>query len=202
MAPLTLAQVAEQQALAEGYQSGPVPEVNPANVFTQTVNLSNPITPVAEPVPYYPPATKVTPNLGLSLQGMDVVLAEDMVILDAAVGVAPIILVSEQFINATAPETIAITAAATVMYAVSIYMNNRGLGSAGQTVTATVTYTAADGSGVQTIDLILPLNTANVVMETYPLLALGGTSITLTTAYGGAYNPAYTIGASIVQMPA
>jgi len=34
-------------------------------------------------------------------------------------------------------------------------------------------YTAADGSGLQSIALILPLDTPNVVMETYPLLVLG-----------------------------
>jgi hypothetical protein len=138
---------------------------------------------------------------------MPAALANNFVILDTLLvgyipgSVVPVILASEQFVNTTATQFITITAAATQMYALSIYMNNRGLGSAGQTVTATITYTAADGSGIQTITLILPLNTANVVMETYPLLALGDTPISITTAYGGAYNPAYTIGASIVQMP-
>lgn len=37
------------------------------------------------PVPYYPQTT-ITPNLGLSLVGMDEVLARDMVLIDAAVG--------------------------------------------------------------------------------------------------------------------
>jgi hypothetical protein len=114
---------------------------------------------------------------------------------------APVILTSEQFVNTTMVQAISIAAAATQMYAMSIYMNTPGEGGSGETVTATVSYTAADGSGDQTISLILPLDTANVVMETYPLLALGGTSISITTSYGGAYNPAYSIGASIVQMP-
>jgi hypothetical protein len=114
---------------------------------------------------------------------------------------APIILASEQFVNTASSQTISITAAATEMYAVSIYMSTKGTGSAGQTVTATVAYTAADGSGNQTIQLILPLSTPNVVMETYPLLALGGTPISVTTAYQGAYDPEYTIGASVVEMP-
>ena len=113
----------------------------------------------------------------------------------------PIILTSEQFISTTSTQSISITAPATQMYATSIYMSSTGSGSAGQTVIATLTYTAADDSGVQNITLILPLSTANVVMETYPLLVLGGTPISLTTSYGGAYDPAYTIGASIVQMP-
>ena len=117
-------------------------------------------------------------------------------------GVAvPIILTAEQFINTTVSETISITAAATELYAVSIFMSSRGLGSMGETVVATIAYTAADGSGNQTIQLTLQLDSANVVMETYPLLAAAGTAISLTTAYGGAYNPAYTIAASIVEMP-
>jgi hypothetical protein len=117
-------------------------------------------------------------------------------------GGGTIVLTSEQFINTTSPETISITSPATQMYALSIYMATLGNGTTGQTVTATVSYTAVGGIGAQTITLILPLSSANVVMETYPLLALGGTSISTTTAYGGAYSPSYTIGASIVQMPA
>ena len=117
-------------------------------------------------------------------------------------GGGTIVLTSEQFINTTSPETISITSPATQMYALSIYMATLGNGTTGQTVTATVSYTAVGGIGAQTITLILPLSSANVVMETYPLLALGGTSISATTAYGGAYSPSYTIGASIVQMPA
>jgi hypothetical protein len=80
---LTALEVAQQQALAEGFAAGPVPKVNPANIYTQDL-LGNPIVPVAEPVPYYPPATNTTPNLGLSLQGMDVVLADNMALLDSA----------------------------------------------------------------------------------------------------------------------
>ena len=116
-------------------------------------------------------------------------------------GGGPIILVSEAFVNTSSTQSISITAPATQMYALSIYMNTLGLGSSGQTVTATVHYTAADGSGAQDIELILPLSTANVVMETYPLLSLGGTPVSVVTTYGGAYNPLYTIAASVVQMP-
>jgi hypothetical protein len=84
MAPLTLQQVAQQQAIAEGYSAGPTPQVNPANAATQA-SLGNPLSPIAEPTPYFP-GTIITPNLGLSLEGMDDVLAQNMVILDAAIG--------------------------------------------------------------------------------------------------------------------
>lgn len=83
MALLTPAQVAQQQAISEGFQSGPLPTVNPVNIDTQA-KLSNTVPSIAEPVPYYPPATNLTPNLGLSLQGLDPVVAEDMVTIDTA----------------------------------------------------------------------------------------------------------------------
>jgi hypothetical protein len=82
---LSLAQAAQQQALAEGYQFGPTPTLNNQNVNTQA-SLGNTLVPVTEPVPYYPPATNTTPNLGLSLQGLDPVEAENMVILDTGFG--------------------------------------------------------------------------------------------------------------------
>lgn len=85
MAPLTLAQAAVQQALAEGFAGGPIPTLNNANVNTQA-NIGNPLIPVVEPTPYYPPATTVTPNLGLSLQDLSVVDANNMVIIDTAIG--------------------------------------------------------------------------------------------------------------------
>jgi hypothetical protein len=113
----------------------------------------------------------------------------------------PIILVSEAYVNTTVTHVISITALATQFYLLSIYMNTSGSGLSGETVTATVDYVAADGSGPQVITLILPLDTANVVMENYPLLVLGGEPISVTTAYGGGYNPEYSIAASIVQNP-
>lgn len=81
---LNLTEAAQQQAIAEGFAGGPIPTLNPQNVNTQAV-LGNPLTPVEEPVPYYPPATSVTPNLGLSLQGLDVVTADNFIILDTQV---------------------------------------------------------------------------------------------------------------------
>ena len=77
-----------------------------------------------------------------------------------------------------------------------------GSAASGHTYTKTLTYTAADGSGVQTVTLILPLDTANVVMETYPLLVLGGTTISTVGAYGGgATNDPFTLAETITQMP-
>lgn len=114
----------------------------------------------------------------------------------------PVIQASLQEVNDTTPQNLSITAAKTTLYAVSIYMAAVGTAAAGHTYTKTITYTAANGSGTQTIVLVLPLDTANVVMETYPLLVLGGTAIMTTGVYGGgATNDPFTVSERIVEMP-
>jgi len=63
-------------------------------------------------------------------------------------------------------------------------------------------YIAADGSGAQAIVVTLPLDIANVVMETYPILVLGGTTISAVGAYaGGAVNDPFTASVRLVEMP-
>ena len=133
------------------------------------------------------------------------VFAQGVVYPDGTTGTTadvPVIQASLQEINATTPQNLSITAAKTTLYTVSIYLAAAGTASAGHTYTQTITYTAANGSGTQTIVLILPLDTANVVMETYPLLVLGGTAITTTGVYGGgATNDPFTVSERIVEMP-
>src|ERR1035437_4163991 len=51
-------------------------------------------------VPYYPQGV-ITPNLGLSLNGMDEVLADDMIILDAFAGTAQSIQINGSVIPST-----------------------------------------------------------------------------------------------------
>jgi hypothetical protein len=206
--PLTLAELAKAQAEAEGFQNGPQPTLNQANLYTQDCLLNNPQTPGTpqSTTPYYP--SSETPNLQLSTDDMPVTIANNFVILDAllvgftpgsSLGV-PIVQASAQVINTVVPTTLSITAAKTTLYTVSIYMKALGTGGAGTTYTKTLTYTAADGSGVQTITLILPLNTPNVVMETYPVLALAGTPVSTTGVFSGVPSP-YTLSERIVEMP-
>lgn len=80
---LTLTELEQQQAFTEGYQGGPEPFLNTPNVNTQ-IALGNPAVSVGDPPPYYPGAL-VTPSLGLSLIGMSIPVAENMVLLDAAI---------------------------------------------------------------------------------------------------------------------
>ena len=197
MAFLTPQEIEKQQSESEGYQQGPQPEINNPNANTQA-KIGNPVVQTPEPAPYYPGATE-TPNLQLSLTNMPVNIAENFIILDAA---TPAVQASLQAINTTVPQALSTTAAKTTLYAVSIYMSAVGTAAAGHTYTKTITYTAANGTGVQTITIVLPLDSANVVMETYPLLVLGGTAITTTGAYGGgATNDPYTLSERIVEMP-
>lgn len=73
-----------EQAKAEGFVNGPAPALNPQNVSTQ-YNLGNTTLPEDVPalVPYYPGITE-TPNMGLSLVGMDPILTNNFEIIDAA----------------------------------------------------------------------------------------------------------------------
>ena len=104
----------------------------------------------------------------------------------------PIILVSEAFINTSSTQSISITAPATQMYAAINVPESLGF-----------RYKRANGysdcsvycggwhwGARHTTDS--SSSTANVVMETYPLLSLGGISVSVVTTYGAAYNPQYT----------
>jgi hypothetical protein len=83
--PLTLAQLSKAQAEAEGFQGGPQPALNPANLYTQDCLAGNPQTPgtPASATPYYP--SSETPSLRLSIEGLSSQLANNFVILDQAV---------------------------------------------------------------------------------------------------------------------
>jgi hypothetical protein len=118
--------------------------------------------------------------------------------------VVPVITASVQAVNTTVTQGVSITAPGGVptMYAVSIYMKSFGAAASGHVYTETLTYTSADGGGTQTVELILPLDSASVLMETYPLLILAGSTLVASGAYGGgATNDPYTISMRIVSMP-
>src|ERR1700677_4271749 len=115
----------------------------------------------------------------------------------------PVIQAALQAINTTVPQTVTIKALTTVMYAVSISLESVGNAASGHTVLATLSWTSPTGTGIaHTIDLTLPLDDQQLVMETYPILTLANTSITMATSYsGGAVNDPYTVSIRLVQMP-
>jgi hypothetical protein len=86
------------------------------------------------------------------------------------------------------------------MVQVSIYASAAGIASAGHEVVLTLNYTCE--LGPETITVNLPLDSRTIIMETYPLLVIGGTTVSLTTAYaGGATNDPYNIDCRLVEMP-
>ena len=193
---LSLTALQKAQAEAEGFQQGPQPALNSANINTQDA-LGNTQVVTTSPVPYYPPSE--TPNLQLSTEDMSSQVANNFVILDL---VSLATQASMQFINTTVPHTLAATTIKTTLYMVTIYLAAAGTGAAGHTYTETITYTAANGTGLQTIIITLPLDSANVILQTFPVLVLGGTPLTITGAYGGgAVNDPYTISERLVAMP-
>jgi hypothetical protein len=114
----------------------------------------------------------------------------------------PVISKEIQLVNTTVPQAITLVSLATQLYAVSLYLQSLGTAAPGHEVVSTITYTSPTGPTLETITVVLLLDTVEVVLETYPLMVLGGTSITLSTSYsGGATNDPYTISARLVQMP-
>ena len=205
MAPLTLAQLQKAQAEADGFAFGPEPALNPANLYTQaTAGNPQPTPPAPTPVPYYP--SSETPNLNLSTRDVAAEMANNLVILDTwfpsggGTGV-PIVQAALTAVSTTVPHTITETAALTTLYAISLFMQALGTGGAGDTITVTINYVSPASPTPLTITILMHLDSANVVMETYPLLVAAGTTISMSSAYGGAYADPYTLSCKLVEMP-
>ena len=204
MAPLSLQELQKAQAEAEGFQNGPQPALNPANLYTQAVaGNPQPTPPAPTPVPYYP--SSETPNLQLSTRDLSAEVANNFVKLDTLLSTnVPIIQARLDGVGITVVKTISITASPSInqLYAISLFEQSTGIGAAGHTLVTTITYTSPAVAGAQIVTITMPLDSANTVMETYPFYVVAGASLTLTTAYGGgATNDPYTITARLVQMP-
>ena len=183
--PLNLAELQKAQAEAEGFQNGPAPALNAANLNTQT-QIGNPQIPSTSPVPYYPSAE--TPNLQLSTDDMPAQLANNFVILDTAIfALVPVIVTSEQVINTQLPQSLSLVTPASAtgnFYEVPIYLNSRGDGAAGSTATATLTWIGVSGATHTATLLVSGTVAAQAQLETFPILVLGGTTITVVTVFG------------------
>ena len=87
---LTANQLAKAQAAAEGFQNGPLPALNSANINTQdSIGNAQPAPIIPLPIvfpPYYP--SSGTPNLNLSTKDMSSDIANNFVILDAVLAVS------------------------------------------------------------------------------------------------------------------
>ena len=117
------------------------------------------------------------------------------------VGGGPIIQGSATGVNVTTNSTVTITAAAQVMYAVSLYAETTGTAGSGHTVVANLIWTSPVGAHQQPVTLHLD-GGISVVVETFPILCAAGTPISMTFTYGGgATNDPYTYSVRIVEMP-
>ncbi len=112
----------------------------------------------------------------------------------------PVISQRLQALNITTATSVSLNVSTTQMVQVSLYMSATGNASAGHAVDSVLNYTCE--LGAETITVAMPLDSRNITMETYPLLVIGGTTVTLQTIYtGGATNDPYNIDARLVQMP-
>jgi hypothetical protein len=115
-------------------------------------------------------------------------------------GSVPVISERLQTLNATTAQSVSLTVPTTQMVAVSMYLSSAGTGATGHEVLVTISYTCELGPEVITV--ALPTDARTIIMETYPLLCLAGTNVTLSTAYaGGATNDPYNLDVRLVQMP-
>lgn len=115
-------------------------------------------------------------------------------------GSVPIIQDSIQFVNTNEPHSASITAVATELYAVSLYLDSLGDGVPSDLLTATLSWTQPSTNIIHTVELSLAGDTDNVQMETYPILTKAGTAITLSTVFSN--NPFhYDVAVRLVQMP-
>src|ERR1019366_4726577 len=127
--PLSLAELQKAQAEVDGFQQGPAPALNNANRSMQAA-LGNSQAASTTPAPYYP--SKETPNFALSTRDMSSELANNFVSIDTLIAGSVLVIQSRmQFINTASPQSIALTASATQMYAVSLFTQAAGTAAGG-----------------------------------------------------------------------
>ena len=113
----------------------------------------------------------------------------------------PVIQATVSGVNITADSAVSITAPTQVMYATSLYMETTGLFAAGHTVVANLIWTSPVGTHQQAVTLHLD-GGISVVVETFPLMAAAGSTLSMTFTYGGgAVNDPYTYSLRLVEMP-
>ena len=115
----------------------------------------------------------------------------------------PVISQRLQVIDTTTPQSVSLYVPTTQLIATSLFMQSAAhAGSTGHGVVCTISGFSPLGAETISVVLLLDQSSNQIVMETYPLLVAGGTTLTLSTDYsGGATDDPYTISARLVQMP-
>jgi len=201
---LSPAELAKAQAASEGFQNGPQPALNPANLNTQD-SIGNTQVVTTSPAPYYP--SKETPNLQLTTDEMPAALANNFCILDSLlVGYTPgsvvaIIQSRLQVSDVSTPQSVSLTADADSLFQISVSMETAGDGLPTDKLVCTVSWTDQShppDNNVVTFDMVGDVQ--QIQMETYPISVKAGTTLTVSTAFtANAFH--YDINARVVQMP-
>jgi hypothetical protein len=154
-----------------------------------------------DPIPTLGAPFDLSSNGGLISSNGSIIVTPSGLDVNLTTGASvPIIQAEFQGVLVTEPHSITLTSPATQMYAVSLYVSSPGTGAAGHTLVITISYTGE--LGPETITLDMALDSSSVMMETYPLMVIGGSAITMSTSYaGGATNDPYNISCRVVQMP-
>lgn len=111
----------------------------------------------------------------------------------------PLVQNSLLVLDTNVPQSVSNMNTATTVYQVAVYLESRGDGAPGTTCVATLNWSAPAGTP-RTITLTLDGNTDNVQEENFAILALEGSTITVSTAFSGA-SFHYDISVSIVLLP-
>jgi hypothetical protein len=111
----------------------------------------------------------------------------------------PVIQNSLLAIDTNIPQSVSNENTVTSLYQIGIYMESRGDGAGGSTCVATISWSAPAGTP-RTITLTLDGSSDNTQQENYVILALAGSTITVSTAFSST-NFHYDIAAAIALLP-
>src|ERR1035437_5764214 len=181
---LSLAELQKAQAEVEGFQNGPQPALNPANLNTQAVaGNPQPTPPAPPPVPYYP--SQETPNLHLSTRDMPSELANNFVTLDKVlVSNFPILQARLDASATRVAHTLTYVATRTTLFTTSVFLESEGDGLVTDTVVGTLTFTEDEPTDSHTFTFSVAGGPSeNITMETYPVLVEAGTVITFAPSF-------------------
>src|ERR1035437_7931893 len=136
---LSLAELQKAQAEVEGFQNGPQPALNPANLNTQAVaGNPQPTPPAPTPVPYYP--SQETPNLHLSTRDMPAEEANNFVTLDTLLSSSVPIIQAKLDAQATrVAHSVSHVATRTTLFTTSVFLESEGDGLNTDTVVGPLT---------------------------------------------------------------
>ena len=87
----------------------------------------------------------------------------------------------------------------TSLYNIAINMESRGDGIPGSTIIANISWTPVQG-GTKQVTLVLDGDEDNIQQENYVMLALAGTTITVSTAFSGT-SFHYDFACSVILLP-